>query len=383
MGMAAKTKEPAAEQIMAVAKMKPLLALSKREPVNAAVALTSDGEGVVLLDKKMKPKKVLATLKADAAKAKIQLQAATFRFGKAEVDTDYDPGMVRFFVNKEAPGNMRAKLVVVFKQIAYQKVEFNVDPTFEDESEDDEQEGQERTTATPPIQQTAPTPPPPAPPPPPVDLSGMVSTLRQLMQAIPKVAVGDPALQTSLVGLATTAQTSLQAAREARTATDLPVIKAQQDIDALRSEIAKAMEQAKQKAQGAGGAEGLDKSGQIWLAIRKKVETDIETLRQRIVDTFKDDAIAPQLDTSYKAKVAPVLATLDDSLAVTLGAATKATDAAQRTKLIADAKTIMQKYAQYVTSEPLLKDLDENPFVPLTIRASVGGTLSTLSKAIH
>jgi hypothetical protein len=382
MGMAAKTKEPAAEQIMAVAKMKPLLALSKREPVNAAVALTSDGEGVVLLDKKMKPKKVLATLKADAAKAKIQLQAATFRFGKAEVDTDYDPGMVRFFVNKEAPGNMRAKLVVVFKQIAYQKVEFNVDPTFEDESEDDEQEGQDTTIATPPIQQTAPTPPPPAPPPPPVDLSGLVRTLAQLIPAIPKVAVGDPELQKSLVALAGTAQGSLKAAQATPTATDLPV-KAQQDIDALRTAIATAVEQAKQKAQGAGGAEGFDKSGQIWLGIREKVETDIETLRQRIVDTFKDDAIAPQLDTSYKAKVAPVLATLDDSLAVTLGAAAKATDAAQRTKLIADAKTILQKYAQYVTSEPLLKDLDENPFVPLTIRASVGGALSTLSKAIH
>jgi hypothetical protein len=382
MGMAAKSKDPAAEQIMAVAKMKPLLALSKREPVNAAVALTSDGEGVCLLDKKMKPKKVLAMLKADAAKAKIQLQASTFRFGKAEVDTDYDPGMVRFFVNKEAPGNMRAKLVVVFKQIAYQKVEFNVDPTFEDEAEDDEQEGQETTAATPPIQPTTAAPPPPAPPPPPVDLSGLVRTLAQLIPAIPKVAVGDPALQTSLVALAGTAQASLKAAQATPTATDLPV-RAQQDIDALRTAIATAMEQAKEKAQGAGGAEGLDKSGQIWLAIRKKVETDIETLRQRIVDTFKDDAIAPQLDTSYKTKVASVLATLDDSLAITLGAATKATDAAQRTKLIADAKTIMQKYAQYVTSEPLLKDLDENPFVPLTIRATVGGTLSTLSKAIH
>ena len=42
----------------------------------------------------------------------------------------------------------------------------------------------------------------------------------------------------------------------------------------------------------------------------------------------------------------------------------------------------MQKYAQYLTSEPLIKDLDENPFVPLSIRATVGGTISTLSKAI-
>jgi hypothetical protein len=143
-------KESASEQIMAVAKMKPLLTLSKREPVQAAVGLTADGEGICLLDKKLKPKKVLAMLKASAAKQKIQLQPSTLRFGKAEVDTDYDPGMVRFFVNKEAPGNMRAKLVLVFKQIAYSKVEFNVDASFEEEPED-EQEGQETGAKGPPV----------------------------------------------------------------------------------------------------------------------------------------------------------------------------------------------------------------------------------------
>ncbi len=140
MAMAAKTKEPASDSIMAADKMKPLLALSKREPVHAAIGLTADGEGVILLDKKLKPKKVLALLKANAAKAKLQLQPSSLRFGKAEVDTDYDPGMVRFFLNKEAPGNMRAKLVEVVKRIPYQKVELNTDSSFEEEPEDEAQE---------------------------------------------------------------------------------------------------------------------------------------------------------------------------------------------------------------------------------------------------
>ncbi|HSZ89380.1 MAG TPA: hypothetical protein VK822_08375, partial [Acetobacteraceae bacterium] len=99
-----KGKAPASDTIMEPGEMKPLLALSKREPVHAAVGITSDGDGIILLDKKKKPKKVLAELKASAAKAKIQLQPSTLRFGKAEVDTDYDSGMVRFFLNKEAPG---------------------------------------------------------------------------------------------------------------------------------------------------------------------------------------------------------------------------------------------------------------------------------------
>jgi len=372
-------KEPASEQIMEAAKMKPLLALSKREPIQAAVGLTADGDGVVLLDKKLKPKKCLAMLKATAAKQKIQLQPSTLRFGKAEVDTDYDSSMVRFFVNKEPPGNMRGKLVVVFKQIAYSKVEFNVDPSFEEEAED-EQEGQETTASTTTTTTTAPPPAPPPLAPPtqaPLDKAALTAALTQLMQAIPKVAAGDAAVQTPLVALAAAAQGQLKA-------DDLA--KASEAIAELRRAIGAAMDQAKLNAQvaaGGGGTVAYAKSRLAWLAARKKVESDIETLRQRIIETFKDEPIAPQLDTSYKTKVAPVLATLDESLADTLDAATNATDPAQRTKLVADAKAIMAKYAQYLTSEPLIKDLDENPFVPLSIRATVGGTISTLSKAIH
>ena len=43
------------------------------------------------------------------------------RFGRAEVDTDYDSSMVRFFLNKDAPGNMRIRLVEVVKRIPYQR----------------------------------------------------------------------------------------------------------------------------------------------------------------------------------------------------------------------------------------------------------------------
>ena len=57
---------PASEAIMAVAKIKPLLALSKKEPVQAAIGLTTDGEGVILLDKKASPRKVASMLKANA-----------------------------------------------------------------------------------------------------------------------------------------------------------------------------------------------------------------------------------------------------------------------------------------------------------------------------
>jgi hypothetical protein len=159
-------KAAAADSIMAPDKMKPLLALSKREPVQAAIVLSNDGEGIILLDKKAKPKKVASMLKAIAAKAKLQLNSSSLRFGRAEVDTDYDSGMVRFFINKDAPGNMRVKLVEVVKRIPYQKVEINVDPSLEEEPEEEDDGHAEgdapAAAASAPLSQPAPANPPQA-----------------------------------------------------------------------------------------------------------------------------------------------------------------------------------------------------------------------------
>jgi hypothetical protein len=142
-------KPVASDAIMTPDKMKPLLALSKTEPVQAAIGLTSDGEGLILLDKKAKPRKALSLLRGNAAKAKLALNTASLRFGRAEVDLDYDPAMVRFFINKDAPGNMRVKLLEVVKRIPYQKVEINVDPSLEAEEDDaDETETASAAPAT-------------------------------------------------------------------------------------------------------------------------------------------------------------------------------------------------------------------------------------------
>ncbi|HLB99291.1 MAG TPA: hypothetical protein VJK90_16575, partial [Acetobacteraceae bacterium] len=275
-----KGKAPASDSIMEPGDMKPLLALSKREPVHAAVGITSDGDGVILLDKKKKSKKVLADLRASAAKAKIQLQPSTLRFGKAEVDTDYDSGMVRFFLNKEAPGNMRVKLLEVVKRVPYQKVEINIDPSFEDESED-ETEGQDASAANA-IPAAPPAPPPTAPPPPgqpALDATKLEQALAQLTLAIPKVAASDDVLQKSLVALAMTAQGSLKAK---------DLAKASEGIEALRRALGEAMDAAKLKAGGP-GAVTYAKSRLAWLDARKKMEGEIDALRAKIIDTFKGD----------------------------------------------------------------------------------------------
>lgn len=377
MAVAAK-KGPASDEIMSPGEMKPLLALSKREPVQAAIGLTSEGEGIILLNKKMRPKKVLAALKTEAQKAKIQLQAATLRFGKAEVDTDYDPGMVRFFVNKEPPGNMRVKLLEVVKRIPYQKVELNVQPSLEEEPED-EVEGQETTaTATAP---TAPPRPPPTAPRPPaapqLDLNALTNTLGQLVRAIPTVANSDVDLQKSLAALATAAEQRLKV-------NDLPG--ASQGIDALRRALAEAMDAAKLRSRVEGGAGGpvvYAKSRLAWLAARKKMETDLENLRQRLIDHYKDAVIADDLDARYAERVGPVLRNLDEELADTLDMATNETNPGKRKDLIEAARGVIKRYQDFVASESIFGELDANPFVPLSITKTMTATLTTLAAAVR
>lgn len=203
-------KELASDAIMDKAKLKPLLTLSKREPVSAAVGVTQDGEGVILLDKKAKPKKVAALLRASASKANIQLNPSSIRYGRAIVDPDYDGSMVRLFVNKDAPGNLRAKLVEVVKRAAFQKVEINVDGSLEEEPED-EQQGQQVEA-----EQTAPQPPPSAPPPPPppppsAELTGLRKQLAAMVTLIKDVSGKDAKRGAELAKLANDANLALKA----------------------------------------------------------------------------------------------------------------------------------------------------------------------------
>ena len=138
--MADKKGGVATDDIMSPAEMKPLLMLSKHQPVSAVVGMTKDKDGVILLSRRLKPRKLLAQLKADARKAKVDLDITSLRFGKAEVDTDKDSGLVMFTVNKDAPGALRMKLLELIKRVPLAKVEIDVDAKIEDQPEDDDEQ---------------------------------------------------------------------------------------------------------------------------------------------------------------------------------------------------------------------------------------------------
>ncbi len=124
--------------LMSSAEMKPLLKLSRRRSVSCAVALTRDRQAVVLLHRRLKPRKLLAELKQKARVSGMDLDTATVRFGRAVVDGASDSAEVTFTVNKAPPGPMRMLMLPQMRSAGYQRCEFVVDEALETETEDGE-----------------------------------------------------------------------------------------------------------------------------------------------------------------------------------------------------------------------------------------------------
>lgn len=125
------------------------------------------------------------------------------------------------------------------------------------------------------------------------------------------------------------------------------------------------------------------KSRLAWLAARQKVQGEIEKPRGGLIAAFQGFDIDAELHSEYTQFVAPVLEALDESLADKLDEATNATDPAKRSKLVEEARAIIQRYESYIAGEPVIAALDTNPVVPLAIRQTLTTTLTALAQAVH
>jgi hypothetical protein len=363
-------------------EMKKLLMKSKKEPVNFSFGMGADASfALLMLDRIKAPKACEKELTKKFSDAK------NTRFGAAEVDTEEDPKKVKFIVNKPISGFGR-KLVKTLKGTGFTKVQIvledgtSVEDYSEEESEALEAEGDERTQAQ--IDAGVPTPPPPPPQQAPQqNADQLMRELTELVKRIPQVLAVTPALKDQLTKLATSAQVNLKTNN---------LTYAKVAIDQLRAALdnapqgpAQQQQQQQQQTQGGKPPEGAKvtyaKSRLAWLAARKKVESDINTLEAEIVATYEDEGVGQELASAYTSWVGPVLSALDDRLADALDAAANAADAEEREKLVADAKKLIAEYTAFL-NDPRIAELDDNPFLPLAIRSTVGGTLSTLAKAI-
>ncbi|HVY17184.1 MAG TPA: hypothetical protein VHB27_18315 [Rhodopila sp.] len=457
-------KKGGQDAIMPVADMRAVLAIA-RQGGNATVAFAqdTDHEGVILMDRRIRPKKLLKELKDKAGKASMRLDAGAMRFGRIQIGGS---GHVTFVVNRDTSPNMRPKLLEHLKQIGYSHLQIMVDLSLEDEPEDEvggeEGEAQGGQPAGGPADGQASQPAGPSAAQPAAEGGAQPAAAGAAQPAAggaaqpaaagatqsaaggtqpaggaaqpaaagaaqpaagaaqPAAAGGasqptapaDPRVAAEITALTNTLNQLAQQMRLAITANPVqerflkPVaLKAAQalkagDVRTARESIASLTElvgkQGAAPSSGAAAANGgaasrgepasqktIANARVAWIATRQKIETDLDKLHTAFASAFKGHHMENDLTAVFRQRVDSVLDTLDDNLAHTLNDLNNASDPANRAKLVDNAHDLIAGYMRHIDQDDTIKELDQNPFVKLSIRQTIETTLGTLSRAIR
>ena len=195
-------KEPG---LMTHAELKPLLRLSRRRPLACAICMTKDNEAVLLVDRRIKPRKVMAQMRRDAKDSDIALNLPTLRFGRAAVDGGSDSQKVTFTVNKLVPGAMSRALLLLLRPVGYQRCDIVVDEGLETETDEGVEGGEdddEYSTEAKPETASAPAQQPEA--------DALRGVLLGLVKEMAPAIQHDPDRKPALIDLATGVQNSLR-----------------------------------------------------------------------------------------------------------------------------------------------------------------------------
>ncbi|MCA8977501.1 MAG: hypothetical protein KDC98_22450 [Planctomycetes bacterium] len=115
-----------------------------------------------------------------------------------------------------------------------------------------------------------------------------------------------------------------------------------------------------------------------WEATRKKVHVELQKLERAILAEYAAAPFRSELQARVR-KLDLVLAGFADNLRDTLDAAANATDEAARQAHRSRAAEIVDRYRAHVDGDPLLQEIETNPFVPVKARALLLQTLSVLA----
>jgi hypothetical protein len=404
-------EQSVADKIMAAGVIRATMAKAKRgDPVNCAIAVTKDKEGVILVDKKRKGKKLFSELKGQAKDAGAELM--TVRFGKAVIDPETDAALVTFVVNKDAGGAMRKPILDRLKECGYTKVEFIVDANLESEPEEDEAEeaagaaagaamggamegvaegaaegaaaGAAMAEAAPAAAPHAPHEAPheahaaPAAPARPQDQTGPV--LKELMGRLTGLAGQLPA---TIAAAPDMKGTLVQMVEKAKTAiVGKMVEEAHAAVDALETHLKTAASQAA-AGQGA-AAQKLDTAHKAWEMFLTIADKQKDKLLAEVSSAYDGHGFGAEVEKFFKSQVEPAIAKLRQSdLPGKLAAAKKSADAAERRQMLSEGVEIVKRLQSTLSSDPVLTKLDNNPFTPLGIAKAGNATLQSLQKTLE
>jgi hypothetical protein len=350
-------------------QLKALLIKSKQEPVSCAIGKGKEaGSAYILLDNIKQPKALETALEKQFPDIKDP------RRGTASVDVDANPKLVVFRLNRPASG-LAVRMLKLVKQVGFSKVKFE----YEDGSEaeglgDEEEEGAESGSEEIATSSSAVPPPPPPPPPsaPQIDAKALKERLTALVQRMAQVIGADPSRKDALMALAKQAQLMLGTNN---------LISATQSADQLEAALASApvtgarRQEAPPAAPAAGTGVAFQKMRLLWDGTRKNLMDQLKKLEASIVEMSAEEEDADEIRSNVT-RVEEALATLDTRLSDALDDLYNAGggDAALKQA----ARDIALGYQSFVAADPLMQELDKNPFVPLDARARLDTTLTSL-----
>ena len=351
-----------AETGMDRADMKAMLNRAKSDPVNCAVAQGDGASPAMLLMHKTKQSRALEKqLKDDFPNSK------NWRFGTVSVNLDDNPKLARFTLNKVVTA-MAPRLVKTLKGTGFNKVLIVLDDGTEVESHEEADEDEAVAPAA-----AGPLRPPPGGAPKPVDPAAKAAELerlRKLLAAlaprIPAAAGTDDRRKAELMKFATDANVNMRTGNLTYAAVALSQLQT-----ALDTSVVKA------------GAVVFAKSRLAWVGTREKVTADIGKLGAELAKSYAGTPVAAEITQAFDSKTQQLMALFDSRLVNAIDAVMANDADDKRDALVTVARDTAKDFLATVNAEPLIDALDDNPFVPLTVRATLTATLSSLSKALQ
>lgn len=128
----------------------------------------------------------------------------------------------------------------------------------------------------------------------------------------------------------------------------------------------------------------LASAPQEWDGTREMLQRNINELKRAVQSQIADegDQLVDQIN-GHLQKLDRILGKLDRRLADSLANAAATRDAAGRREALQESKAILAEYIRYVSSEPLIDHVDNNPFgVKTELKSTLSASLTKLARAI-
>lgn len=143
-----------------------------------------------------------------------------------------------------------------------------------------------------------------------------------------------------------------------------------------------APEQQPAAAKAEGTKVSYAKARLAWDQARKKMRQELEKLEATILAESKDEPDFAEIKAKAEALYDPHRV-LDTRLLDALDSAGNAEEPALRAERVDDALDIIDEYLEFIESNPLLQNVDNNPFVPVAVTSALTRTLADIQAELQ